>query len=50
MLILVMLKNKEKLSELKQIVRIYPQVLINAKVASNKKDKYKEDEEITKSI
>ncbi len=50
MLILVILKNKEKLSKLKQIVKIYPQVLINAKVASNKKDKYKEDEEIKEKI
>lgn len=50
MLILILLKNKEKLSKLKQIVKIYPQVLVNAKVSSSKKDKYKEDEEINKAI
>lgn len=50
MLILILLKNKEKLSKLKQIVKIYPQVLVNAKVASSKKDKYKEDEEINEAI
>lgn len=49
-LIFIMLKNKEKLSKLRQIVKIYPQVLVNAKVASSKKNKYKEDEEINKAI
>ena len=50
MLILIMLKEKKKASELKSIINIYPQVLINAKVNSEKKMKYKEDEDINEAI
>ena len=32
------------------IIQIYPQVLINAKVNSNKKNNYKDDEEIQNKI
>ncbi|MBE7011047.1 MAG: phosphoglucosamine mutase [Ruminococcaceae bacterium] len=40
----------KKLSELAQIMQVYPQVLINAKVKSENKDKYLEDEEIRLEI
>lgn len=50
LMILVMIKTGKKLSELKQIIKIYPQVLINAKVKNEKKDNYKEDEEIKAAI
>ena len=33
-----------------KIIKIYPQVLINAKVSSEKKNLYKEDEEIQNEI
>ncbi len=38
------------LSELKKYIQIYPQVLINAKVDKDKKNKYKEDIEINDLI
>ncbi len=50
LLIVIMLKNKEKLSNLSKIIKIYPQVLINAKVNSKMKYKYEENEEIKKAI
>ena len=50
MLCMILLKNNAKLSKLKSEIRIYPQVLINAKVDSLKKDKYKEDVEISNAI
>ena len=50
MLIKVMLEKQKSASELCNIIKIYPQVLINAKVASNKKEAYKEDTEIQKQI
>ena len=50
MLCMILLKNNEKLSKLKSEIRIYPQVIINAKVDSLKKDKYKEDVEISDAI
>jgi len=40
----------KSLSELSHEVTIYPQILINAKVKPENKEKYKEDEEITESI
>lgn len=46
MLCLIMLKNKCKLSKLKEVIKIYPQALVNAKVDNNKKNKYLEDEDI----
>lgn len=50
LLIQILLKNKTKLSELKQIINIYPQILINAKVSNDKKETYKEDKEIQEAI
>ncbi len=50
MLIKVMLEKQKKASELCRIINIYPQVLINAKVASDKKGLYKEDAEIQNEI
>ena len=50
MLIMIMLKEKKKASEMKNIVKIYPQVLINAKVNSEKKMTYMENAEINEAI
>lgn len=50
MLIQILLEKNVSLSKLCDIIQIYPQVLINAKVNSNKKNKYKEDEEIQNKI
>ncbi len=50
MLIRVLLEKKKKLSELSKIINIYPQVLVNAKVASDKKYDYDKDEEIKLQI
>lgn len=50
MLIKVMLEKQKGASELCKIIKIYPQVLINAKVSSEKKNLYKEDEEIQNEI
>ena len=46
MLIEILLKSKKKASELASKITIYPQVLVNAKVPSDKKYAYKEDEVI----
>lgn len=50
MLIQILLEKNVSLSKLCDIIQIYPQVLINAKVNSNKKNNYKEDEEIQNKI
>ena len=50
MLIMIMLKEKKKASEMKSIINIYPQVLVNAKVSSDKKMTYTEDKEINDAI
>lgn len=50
MLIMLLLKNKVKASEACKVINIYPQVLINAKVDSNKKMTYKENIEINEAI
>lgn len=50
MLTLILLKSKLKLSELKKSIKIYPQVLINAIVRSEKKYSYNEDIEISNAI
>ena len=50
MLISAMLKYNKKASELASILTIYPQVLINAKVNSDKKNEYNNDEEIVSLI
>ncbi len=50
MLIQAMLEDNKKASEEAKIVKLYPQVLVNAKVNSNKKYDYKKDEEIKTAI
>ena len=50
MLIKIMLEKKSKISDLKRIINIYPQVLVNAKVSSEKKYDYDKDEEIAQAI
>ena len=50
MLIKAILEKGKKASECAKIVNIYPQVLINAKVSSDKKYDYEKDEEIIKAI
>ena len=45
-----MLEKQKSASELCKIIKMYPQVLINAKVSSEKKNLYKEDEEIQNEI
>ena len=50
MLIQVMLEEKEKASALASEITIYPQVLINAKVSSEKKYDYEKDSEISAKI
>lgn len=50
MLLTAILNENKKVSEVKKIINIYPQVLINAKVASDKKYDFEKDEEIQKEI
>ena len=50
MLLKSILDENKKVSEVKRIINIYPQVLINAKVLSDKKHDYEKDEEIQKEI
>ena len=50
MLLMVALEKNKKISELASIIKIYPQVLINAKVSNEKKYLFNEDEEINKKI
>lgn len=50
MLIKVMLEKQMKASELCEIINIYPQVLINAKVSNDKKYDYDKDVEIKEKI
>ena len=50
MLIKSILEEGKKASELTSIVKLYPQVLINAKVNTNKKYDYDKDEEIKEAI
>ena len=50
MLIKIMLEKQVSASEAGNIVTIYPQVLINAKVDSDKKNDYEKDEEIKQEI
>jgi len=49
-LMLIKALNGQKLSEAKKIIKIYPQVLINAKVSHDKKMDYEKDEEIKLAI
>lgn len=50
MLIKAILETNKKASELGDIVKLYPQVLINAKVNSNKKYDYEKDGSIKEAI
>lgn len=50
MLIQVMLENKKKASELRNVIKLYPQVLVNAKVNSDKKYDYQENDKVKSAI
>ena len=50
MLIQAILESNKKASEMTEIIKLYPQVLINAKVDSDKKYDYDKDEEIKQAI
>lgn len=50
MLIQTILEEGKKASELANMVKLYPQILVNAKVNSDKKYEYKEDKEINEAI
>ena len=50
MLIKTLIENKQKASEARKIISIYPQVLVNAKVKNEKKYDYFEDIEIQNEI
>lgn len=50
MLISTILEEGKKASELSEVIKLYPQVLVNAKVDSNKKYDYDKDEEIKDAI
>ncbi len=46
----VMVETKKSLSELKSIMNVYPQALVNARVPNDKKNSYQEYEEIVSKI
>lgn len=50
MLIQILLEKSIPLSKLCDIIQIYPQVLINAKIDPNKRELYKTDETIQNKI
>ena len=50
MLIQTILEENKKASELASMIKLYPQVLINAKVNAEKKYDYEKDEDIKKAI
>ena len=50
MLIKVILETKKSISELEKIINIFPQILINAKVSSEKKYDFDKDETIKAAI
>ena len=50
MLIQTILEENKKASELASIIKLYPQVLINARVNAEKKYDYEKDEDIKKAI
>lgn len=50
MLIQTILEEGKKASELAGMVKLYPQILVNAKVNSDKKYEYQEDKEINAAI
>ena len=50
MLIQAILEENKKASEMCEIIKLYPQILINAKVDANKKYDYEKNDEIKKAI
>ena len=50
LLIRAMLEQNKTASEISSIMKAYPQVLVNAKIKSDKKDEYKNDPEIKAEI
>ena len=50
MFIKIILEKNVSVSKICDIIQIYPQVLINAKVASDKKQDYEQDAEIKQEI
>ena len=46
----ILMEYRTSLSEACNIIKTYPQVLVNAKVNSNRKEDYKKDLEITEEI
>ena len=50
MLIQILLEKNVSASKLCDIIQIYPQVLLNAKVNNNKKSDYEKDEDIQNMI
>ena len=50
MLIQTILESGKKASELNELVKVYPQVLVNARVNSEKKYDYEKDKEIKQAI
>ena len=50
LLCLILLEKNASLEELKKEITIYPQVLVNARVDNDKKNRYKEDNEICVAI
>lgn len=50
MLIQILLEKNVSLSKLCDIIQVYPQVLLNAKVNNNKKSNYEKDEDIQNMI
>lgn len=50
MLMKILLEKNKPMSELANVIRIYPQVLVNAKVNSEKKMDYEKDSEIKEAI
>ena len=50
MLIQILLEKNVSISKLCDIIQIYPQVLLNAKVNNSKKSDYEKDEEIQEMV
>ncbi len=50
MLIKIILESQKDVTELKKIIKIYPQILVNAKVNSEKKYDFEKDKEIQEKI
>ena len=50
LLIRAMLEQNKKASEIAEVMKAYPQVLVNARIQNSKKDEYEKDEEIKAEI